>query len=170
MQPLKTFITFVVLTAMGTPAFSQIRVVSYNSAQFNGDPAAMTQVLQAANDDDSHGFAVPASVYLFQEVLEQELSTLQKVVGPDYTMATFTDQNDSSWGGAQAMFYLSTQFIEHTPSHNDIFTYAGRHADRWGLNLLGYDNLRIYVYSMHLKAGSGSDNQETRRKGAETFG
>ena len=167
MQPLKTFITFVVLTAMGTPAFSQIRVVSYNSAQFNGDPAAMTQVLQAANDDDSHGFAAPASVYLFQEVLEQELSTLQKAVGPDYTMGTFTDQNDSSWGGAQAMFYLSTQFIEHTPSHNDIFTYAGRHADRWGLNLLGYDNLRIYVYSMHLKAGSGSDNQETRRKGAE---
>lgn len=167
MQLLKTIIALVVLTVMSTSAFSQIRVVSYNSAQFNGDSSAMAEVLQAASDDDSHGFAAPVSIFLFQEVLDSELSTLQKVVGPTYTMATFTDQNDSSWGGAQAMFYLSTQFIEHTPSHADIFTNAGRHADRWGLNLVGYTDLRIYVYSMHLKSGSGSTNQEVRRDGAE---
>jgi hypothetical protein len=167
MQLLKTIIAVVVLTAISTSAFSQIRVVSYNSAQFNGDPTAMTEVLQAASDDDSHGFALPVSIFLFQEVDEAELSTLQKVVGSTYTMATFTDQNDSSWGGAQAMFYLSTQFLEHSQSHNDIFTNAGRHADRWGLDLLGYDNLRIYVYSMHLKAGSSSAEKEIRRDGAE---
>jgi hypothetical protein len=167
MQLLKTIIGIVMLTAISTPAFSQIRVVSYNSAQFNGDPTEMAEVLQAASDDDSHGFAAPVSIFLFQEVDEAELSTLQKVVGANYTTATFTDQNDSSWGGAQAMFYLSTQFIEHTPSHADIFTNAGRHADRWGLNLVGYENLRIYVYSMHLKAGSGSTNEGIRRDGAE---
>ena len=148
-------------------ASAQIRVVSYNSAQFNGDPTAMAAVLQAASDDDSHGFAVPVSIFLFQEVDEAELNTLQKVVGSNYSMGTFTDQNDSSWGGAQAMFYLSTQFIENTALHNDIFTGASRHADRWALNVLGYENKRIYVYSMHLKASTGSANQETRRQGAE---
>ena len=153
--------------AINASAFGQIRVVSYNSAQFNGDANAMAEVLQATSDDDSHGFAIPVSIFLFQEVDEAELSTLQSVVGSNYTMATFTDQNDSSWGGAQAMFYLSTQFVENTALHNDIFTGAGRHADRWALNVTDYSGKRIYVYSMHLKASSGSDNQETRRAGAE---
>ncbi|MBC8201905.1 MAG: hypothetical protein H8E86_07635 [Planctomycetes bacterium] len=148
-------------------ASAQIRVMSYNSAQFNGDANAMAEVLQAASSDDSHGFAVPVSIFLFQEVDEAELSTLQKVVGTGYTMGTFTDQNDSSWGGAQAMFYKSTQFVENTALHEDIFTGAGRHADRWALNISGYSEKRLYVYSMHLKASTGSDNQETRRSGAE---
>jgi len=98
---------------------------------------------------------------------EALLSTLQNVVGPNYTMATFTDQNDSSYGGAQAMFYLSTQFVENTSMHHDIFTGAGRHADRWALNVSAYYGKRIYVYSMHLKASTGSSNQEIRRAGAE---
>ena len=148
-------------------ASAQIRVVSYNSAQFNGDATAMAAVLQAVSDDDSHGFATPVSIFLFQEVLESELSTLQSVVGDGYTMATFTDQNDSSWGGAQVMFYNANQFIENTALHDDIFTGAGRHADRWALNVIGYTGKRIYVYSMHLKAASGASNQEERRQGAE---
>ncbi len=119
-------------------ASAQIRVVSYNSAQFNGDATAMAAVLQAVSDDDSHGFATPVSIFLFQEALESELSTLQSVVGDGYTMATFTDQNDSSWGGAQVMFYNANQFIENTALHDDIFTGAGRHADRWALNVIGY--------------------------------
>ncbi|MBC8202197.1 MAG: hypothetical protein H8E91_00040 [Planctomycetes bacterium] len=155
--------------AINVSASAQIRVMSYNSAQFNGDANAMSQVLQAATADDSHGFAIPVSIFIFQEVDEAQLSTLQSVVGPDYTLATFTDQNDSSWGGAQAMFYLSTQFIENTALHSDIFTGAGRHADRWALNVSDYTGKRIYVYSMHLKASTGADNQETRRAGAESI-
>ena len=168
MKRIFTILSGLMLTmAINASAFGQIRVVSYNSAQFNGDANAMAEVLQATSDDDSHGFAIPVSIFLFQEVDEAELSTLQSVVGSNYTMATFTDQNDSSWGGAQAMFYLSTQFVENTALHNDIFTGAGRHADRWALNVTDYSGKRIYVYSMHLKASSGSDNQETRRAGAE---
>ena len=167
LRKLMTFFTAVVaVCGVSTQAFSQIRVMCYNTAQFNGEPDAMAQVLAKASLDDSHGFAAPVSIFLFQEVEEDELSILEKVVGPEYTRATFTDQNDSSWGGAQAMFYLSTQFIEHTPSHRDIYTYASRHADRWGLDVIGY-NERLYVYSMHLKASTGSTNQETRRAGAE---
>lgn len=146
---------------------AQIRVVSYNSAQFNGDPDAMSQVLLEASNDDSHGFAVPVSVFLFQEVDEAELSTLQSIVSAEYTMATFTDQNDSSWGGAQAMFYRSSQFDEDISLHEDIYTGASRHADRWGLDVLGYENKTLFVYSMHLKSSTGSSNQEIRRQGAE---
>ncbi|HIN84454.1 MAG TPA: hypothetical protein EYM90_06105 [Phycisphaerales bacterium] len=149
-------------------ASAQIRVVSYNIAQFNGDANAMADVLQAASDDDSHGFAAPVSIFLFQEVDEAELSILQGVVGSNYSMATFTDQNDSSWGGAQAMFYLSTLFTENTGLHVDIYTGASRHADRWVLEILGYTNKRLYLYSMHLKASTGSANQEKRRAGAES--
>ena len=163
----RLFISFCVLCISGI-ASAQIRVVSYNIAEIRGDPDAMSQVLQVASDDDSHGFAVPVSIFLFQEVHEDELGLLQTVVGANYTMATFTDQNDSSWGGAQAMFYNALQFVENTSLHNDIFTGAGRHADRWALNVTGYSGKRIYVYSMHLKASTGSDNQEIRRQGAES--
>ena len=150
-------------------ASAQIRVVSYNSAQFNGDANAMAEVLQAANDDETHGFAAPVSIFLFQEVDEALLSTLQSVVGSYYSMATFTDQNDSSWGGAQAMFYLATHFTENAGLHIDISTGAGRHADRWVLNISGYTNKRLYLYSMHLKASTGATNQEKRRAGAESI-
>ena len=156
----------IALFGVSAQAFTQIRVMCYNTAQFNGDSAAMSQVLAKASLDDSHGFASPVSIFLFQEVEEDELPILEKIVGSQYTRATFTDQNDSSWGGAQVMFYLESQFVEHEPSHRDIFTYAARHADRWGLDVIGYDE-RLYVYSMHLKASTGSANQETRRAGAE---
>lgn len=161
------YIAIIISSVLTSAVSAQIRVVSYNSAQFKGDANAMSEVLLIAAADDSHGFATPVSIFLFQEVDEAELTLLQSVVGTGYTMATFTDQNDSSWGGAQAMFYLSTQLIEHVPSHNDIFTGASRHADRWGLDVIGYDGLRLYVYSMHLKASTGSENQELRRQGVE---
>ena len=163
------FLTFVTALFISCAANAQIRVMSYNIAQFNGDTIAMTDVLQAASDDDSHGFAVPVSIFLFQEVDEAELSILQDVVGPSYSMATFTDQNDSSWGGAQAMFYLATQFTENAGLHADIYTGASRHADRWVLDIFGYTNKRLYLYSMHLKASTGTENQEKRRAGAESI-
>ncbi|MBT5136382.1 MAG: endonuclease/exonuclease/phosphatase family protein [Phycisphaerae bacterium] len=154
------------LTASAT---AQIRVMSYNIAQFKGNSNALSEVLALASADDSHGFATPVSIFLFQEVDEADINLLQAVVGSGYTMATFTDQNDSSWGGAQAMFYHSKQFVENSALHEDIFTGAGRHADRWALNVSGYTGKRIYVYSMHLKAATGTANQETRRQGAETI-
>ena len=64
------FLTFVTALFISCAANAQIRVMSYNIAQFNGDTIAMTDVLQAASNDDSHGFAVPVSIFLFQEVDE----------------------------------------------------------------------------------------------------
>ena len=165
---LTSIVTLLVALAISATASAQIRVLSYNIAEFRGDSNAIANVLNAASDDDSHGFASPVSIMLFQEVNDSELDLLQSVVGSGYTLATFTDQNDSSWGGAQAMFYLSSQFVENTALHEDIFTGAGRHADRWALNVNGYAGKRLYVYSMHLKASTGTANQETRRAGVES--
>ena len=153
--------------AISTSTSAQIRVVSYNSAQFNGDAIAMAEVLQAASSDDSHGFATPVSIFLFQEVDEEELNTLQKVVGQAIRWEHLQIRTIAVGGGAQAMFYLSTQFAEDPSLHNDIYTGASRHADRWALNVVGYEAKQIYVYSMHLKASTGSENQEIRRSGAE---
>ena len=128
--PLVTsLVGFLFAMAITASATAQIRVMSYNIAQFKGDSNALSDVLSQASADDSHGFATPVSIFLFQEVDEADINLLQAVVGSGYTMATFTDQNDSSWGGAQAMFYHSKQFVENNALHEDIFTGAGRHAD-----------------------------------------
>ncbi len=101
---LTSIVSLLVALAISATASAQIRVLSYNIAEFRGDSNAIANVLNAASDDDSHGFASPVSIMLFQEVNDSELNLLQSVVGSGYTLATFTDQNDSSWGGAQAMF------------------------------------------------------------------
>lgn len=159
--------TLVCALAIAASAAGQVRVVSYNVAQHNGDPTALAQVLAEASADDSRDFAIPVSVFVFQEVLETQVADLQKLLGPAYTMGTFTDQGDSSWGGAQAMFYDFTRVVEHTPSHDDLYTGAGRHTDRWRLDLMGYQDVNLWIYSAHLKASTGSANQEQRRVGAE---
>ena len=71
----------IALFGVSAQAFTQIRVMCYNTAQFNGDSAAMSQVLAKASLDDSHGFASPVSIFLFQEVEEDELPILEKIVG-----------------------------------------------------------------------------------------
>ena len=78
---LTSIISLVMVLAISASTSAQIRVVSYNSAQFHGDAIAMTEVFQVASSDDSHGFAIPVSIFLFQEVDIEELNTLQKVVG-----------------------------------------------------------------------------------------
>jgi len=117
----RVFISLLALCIAGG-ASGQIRVVSYNSAQFNGDANAMVEVLQAASDDDSHGFAIPVSIFLFQEVDEAELATLQSVVGAGYTMGTFTDQNDSSWGDILLCASCLSKFS--TPSHGRRYAHC----------------------------------------------
>ncbi|MDY7107928.1 MAG: hypothetical protein SYC29_04750, partial [Planctomycetota bacterium] len=51
--------------------------------------------------------------------------------------------------------------------HDDIYTGAGREADRWKLRLVGYDapDAVFYIYSAHLKASQGSDNEQIRLEG-----
>ncbi len=44
---------------------------------------------------------------------------------------------------------------------------AGREADRWKLELVGNPDVSFYIYSAHLKASPGGDNEQVRLAGVE---
>ena len=149
-------------------AQAQIRVVNYNIAKLQGNQEALKQVLTISSEDDSHGDAIQVSIFLFQEVSQGNETVLHQLLGDAYSMGTYTNQGES--GGAQAMFYESTQLIEQVDSHKDIFTGAGRYADRWELRGIGENKgVSLWVYSAHLKASPGSNNKDQRLIGAKAI-
>jgi len=155
------------------PADAQIRVVNYNIAQLNGNHAALTDVLAELHEDDTSGFAAPVSVFVFQEVKQGDLNQLSNIVnagapsGVTYLIATFTSFGEDDFAGAQACFYDMSMLSEVPAEHEDIFTGAGRYADRWKFTLDGYTDPEVsfYIYSAHLKADTGSDDQQQREDG-----
>ncbi|MBC8202196.1 MAG: hypothetical protein H8E91_00035 [Planctomycetes bacterium] len=158
------------LFALFLTSFSQaqIRVVNYNIAKLQGDRGSLKQVLTLASEDETRGKALPVSIFLFQEVSQGNEKHLHELLGAAYSMGTYTNQGES--GGAQAMFYESTQFIEEVASHHDIFTGAGRYADRWKLRGVGEnEGVSLWVYSTHLKASKGSNNKDQRLIGAKAI-
>jgi endonuclease/exonuclease/phosphatase family metal-dependent hydrolase len=162
---MKKLLAFILSIVFVSVAQAQIRVVNYNVAKCIGDNEALDMVLDSASLDDSHGDALPVSIFLFQEVSQGNEKILHRLLGDKYSMGKYTNQGES--GGAQAMFYDSTQFIELPESHEDIFTGATRYADRWELNGIGENKgITLWVYSMHLKASKGTENKEKRLFGA----
>lgn len=170
---IKIFIFAVVVFC--STAFSQIRVAHWNVAKMIGDTDAILYVLEELHLDDSEGWAQPVDIITFNEITSTELSQLAALLnqsaptGVAYTQATFTSiGNENNSGGAQAMFFRTNKFTEIPSLHADIFTDAGRYADRWVLQLNGYSssNARICVYGAHLKASQGSDNAALRNFGA----
>lgn len=158
------------------PASAQLRVVNYNVAQLMGDNAALADVITQLHADSKPGFAVPVSVFIFQEVRSQDLPVLKSIIdatappGVFYAQATFTAiGGENNFGGAQAMFYRAGFLLEDTAEHMDINTGAGRYTDRWRLRLLGYDSplARFYVYSSHLKAGNTASDRLDRLAGVQ---
>jgi endonuclease/exonuclease/phosphatase family metal-dependent hydrolase len=144
---------------------AQLRVVNYNIAKCIGDHDALDLVIDAISLDESAGEAIPVSIFMFQEVSQGKEKVLHQFLGETYSMGTYTNQGES--GGAQAMFYNSTQLKEVEDSHVDIFTGATRYADRWELKGIGeHKGISIWVYSMHLKASKGNENKELRNFGA----
>jgi endonuclease/exonuclease/phosphatase family metal-dependent hydrolase len=135
---------------------------------------AMDAVLDGTSLDDTHGEAMPVSIFMFQEVTDGKQNTLHGLVGETYSMGTYTNKNESSGrkesGGAQAMFYHSQQLIEKPDDHKDIYTGATRNADRWHLVGVGENEGNdLWVYSAHLKASKGSENKEQRLFGAQAI-
>ncbi|MDP7008320.1 MAG: hypothetical protein QGI78_01985 [Phycisphaerales bacterium] len=153
---------------------AQIRVVNYNVHYCSADMEAMDTVLDAASEDGTCGDAFPVSIFLFQEVHDGVQNTLHRLVGDEYSMASYTNKNEISGraesGGAQAMFYHSMQLIEKPDDHKDIYTGATRNADRWHLVGIGENSdVDLWVYSVHLKASKGSRNKKQRLFGAEAI-
>ena len=159
------------LCALGSvvdSARGQIVVGSWNIAQLRGDFDAIEDVLAEASVDPYPGFTAPVAVWVFQEVDTDNVEDLHSLLGPQYSQGTYTSSNEDNYGGAQAMFYRSDLIVEVVAGHDDQYTGAGRRSDRWQVRLLGSDPVcDFYIYSSHLKASTGSANQEERRDGIE---
>ena len=159
-------LTYVFVSALQ----AQIRVVNFNVAKLQGNHDSLKKVLALASKDNSHGEALPVSIFLFQEVPEAKEKSLHEMLGTIYSKGTFTDQNESGKAGAQAMFYDATQLIEQVESHRDIYTGAGRFTDRWELRGIGKNKgVSLWVYSTHLKASKGTNNQDQRLTGVKAI-
>ncbi len=160
------------------PVHAQLRVVNYNIAKLNGDLGGVATALEAIVGDSTHGFAVAPAVLVFQEVETPDVAVLALVIdsiappGVTYAQGTFTSSaSEDGFGGAQAMFYRSDLLTEDPSLHLDLNTGAGRKADRWRLNLNGYDSpdAGFYIYGAHLKAGNTSSDQQQRVTGVTTL-
>jgi len=161
-------VAFFFTMVCASSAYAQLRVANYNIAKCIGDHDALDLVIDAISLDESSGEAIPVSILMFQEVSQGKEKVLHQFLGETYLMGTYTNQGES--GGAQAMFYNSTQLQEVVDSHKDIFTGATRYADRWKLEGVGkYKNISVWVYSAHLKASTGKDNKEQRNFGANAI-
>jgi hypothetical protein len=158
-------------------AAAQLRIVNYNIAQLQGDLSNLQDVFAALHDDDKPGFAAPVGVFVFQEVLSTNLSTLHALInnsappGVTYAAGTYTNNNEDDFAGAQAMFYRTDLLSEIASAHIDIYTGAGRRSDRWKLQLIDYasPDAAFFVYSSHLKAETGAANEQQRLDGAESL-
>ena len=165
---MKTLVVTCAMLAVSPTAWCQVRVASYNIAQFNGDQNDIQAVLDAISSDDSRGFPSDLGIIVFQEVTNDMVSPIQTMLGSSYSRGTYSNQGESAFAGAQLMFYRADIFVEDVSEHRDIYTAAGRYTDRWKLDLINFDDpaISIYVYSAHLKSGSSTDNKEDRIFGA----
>ena len=162
----------------GLPAAAQLRVVTYNISALEGSATGLQAVFAACHADDRIGPAQPIDIICFQECPQAAVGPLGNLLaasapaGVTYTRATYTTSSSEDGAtGAQALFFRTDRFSEITSGHVDLFTGGGRNSDRWLLQVSGYTSAaaRLYVYSSHLKASSGSANESERLAGATTL-
>ncbi|MBM4115249.1 MAG: hypothetical protein FJ252_05180, partial [Phycisphaerae bacterium] len=175
----RTLCAGVIATMMAClPAAAQLRVVTYNISALEGNTTDLQAVLAACHADDVVGPAQPIDIMCFQECPQAAVGPLGTLLansapaGVTYTLATYTtSSSEDNATGAQALFYRTGRLTEITTGHADLFTGGGRNSDRWLLQLTGYASTaaRLYVYSSHLKASSGSANESERLAGATTL-
>ncbi|MFO0838789.1 MAG: hypothetical protein U1D55_09700 [Phycisphaerae bacterium] len=147
-------------------AAAQLRIVTYNVLQLQGDLNALQSVFASLNVDDKPGFAVAPAVYHFSEVQTADAPVLLARLnaaapsGITYAQATFTSSGtEDGASGAEALYYRTDMIAEDVGGHLDIFTGASRNTDRWKLRLLNYSSsaATFYVYGSHLPAGTSAE-------------
>ena len=150
---------------------AQIRVINYNVAQLRGNQAALAAVLNEMSSDDHAGQAHPVSIMVFQEVTQDTFNALNSMLSPVYTAGTYTNTNEDSYGGARRSSIVPMWCSRFPSGHDGTFTGAGRRARRWQFRLTGFNDpfVDFYVYSGHLKAGTGDSNEDDRLFGAENI-
>ena len=148
----------VVLLSLATsPAFA-LRVVTWNILHLPSGSEANMRLVLAAIDPD---IIVCQEVDNTTDVNNFLNNVLNGAGGPGgFAAATFTNGFDSD----NAMFYRPSKVTFGGPGdHLDISTSL-RQIDRWKVGLSGYSSAQseMYVYTMHLKAGSSSSDQNQR--------
>ncbi len=160
------------------PAAAQLRVVTYNISALEGSATGLQAVFAACHADDRIGPAQPSDINCFQECPQAAVGPLGTLLansapaGVTYTRATYTTSSSEDGAtGAQALFFRTDRFSEITSGHVDLSTGGSRNSDRWLLQLTGYTSTaaRLYIYSSHLKASTGSANESERLAGATTL-
>lgn len=160
------------------PAAAQVRVVTYNISALEGNAADIQAVFAALHADDRIGPAQPIDIICFQECPQAAVGPIASHLaatapaGVSYTLATYTTSGTEDGAtGAQAMFYRTGRFTEVASGHVDLSTGGSRNSDRWQLQLSGYPSAAasLFVYSSHLKASTGSANEDQRLAGATTL-
>jgi len=164
--------------SLAASASAQLRVATYNISGLEGNLASLQAVIAAMHADDKPGFAVPVGAFVFAEVRNVDLATLTSIVnaaapaGVAYTRATFTTTpTEDGASGARALFFRSDLLAEVPGTHANIPTGASRNTDRWTLQLRDYTSsgARLVVYGSHLKASTGSANEDERLFGVQAI-
>ncbi len=156
------------LLMLAVPAWAQVRVATWNVAAFRGEEASIFAVIDSLDTDDHSTSATPVSVIVLQEVQQDDFDILLAALPLSWSAATYTNTSEDNYGGAQACFYRADQLLELPTGHDDLYTGAGRRCDRWQFRLVNYSDpvVDFFLYSAHLKAGTGSANEEQRLTGA----
>jgi endonuclease/exonuclease/phosphatase family metal-dependent hydrolase len=161
--------------ATARTATAQLRMATWNITGLAGDVNAIRDVLGFIASDDLPGYGIAPHIVVFQEVEQGNQLTLrtllQQATGVVYAVATYTNDGEDQFGGAQALLYRPDVLAEVPTGHRDIFTGAGRRADRWRMRWLAAaePEATLWIYSAHLKASPGSANEAERLAGAEAL-
>ncbi|MDP7069837.1 MAG: GC-type dockerin domain-anchored protein [Phycisphaerales bacterium] len=168
MRSISLVLSGVTIGVLACVAHAQVRIAQWNLAEMRGEPAAIDAVIEALSEDDYPGFAAPVGILTIQEADSATYNYLLTNLGPEWSAATYTNQNEDNYGGAQACFYHAATLTEDPSGHDDTYVEAGRRADRWKFSLNGHDDppVEFYVYSAHLKAGNNGSSEADRTIGA----
>ncbi len=168
-------VVLMLLLAPMSVASGQLRVVTYNVADLQGNQASLRFILGALADDPAPttGSVRAPDVLVFQEVTINSANTLRSylndldIPGTQYELATFTTNGG---GGENALIYNALTMDEDGSGHRDLTNHTGpRATDRWKVNLLTLPGEPIYIYGSHFKADTGSTNESKRRSQANAM-
>lgn len=151
------------LVAMSNCVFAQdtLRVMTYNILNFSGSSSDRLDELRVIMRN------VQPDLVVNQEVIDQSavtniLNQVFRQMDPDWEAANFVNGPDTD----NACFYLSSRVA--LVSQRQIPTSLRDFTEyEFSSSAMGEEHFRIY--SGHLKASSGSDNEERRRAEAEVL-
>ncbi len=153
---------FVVVAAITASPAHALTIVTYNLLNYNSDATRHPHYKTILN-------MIEPDVLLVQEILSQTAVNnflnlvLNAADGPGgYAAAPFVNGPDTDG----AMFYRTAilAYDSNDPTSFAVIPTTLRNIYRWKLRPNGYSSpqAEIYLYTMHLKASSGSDNEQRR--------